>query len=40
MRGIRFTGLTLALVGLAGVMAGAFGRMERALAPLAKSYRA
>jgi squalene synthase HpnC len=31
---------TVALVGLAGVVTGAFQRMERALAPLAKSYRA
>jgi squalene synthase HpnC len=30
----------VALVGLTGVMTGAFQRMERALAPLAKSYRA
>jgi squalene synthase HpnC len=30
----------VALVGLAGVVTGAFQRMERALAPLAKSYRA
>jgi squalene synthase HpnC len=30
----------VALVGLIGVMTGAFRRMERALAPLAKSYRA
>jgi len=30
----------VALVGLAGVVTGAFGRMERALGPLAKSYRA
>jgi hydroxysqualene synthase len=31
---------SVALVGLAGVVTGAFQRMERALAPLAKSYRA
>jgi len=30
----------VALIGLAGIMTGAFQRMERALAPLAKSYRA
>jgi phytoene/squalene synthetase len=31
---------TVALVGFSGVVTGAFRRMERALAPLAKSYRA
>ena len=31
---------TVALVGLTGILTGAFGRMERALSPLAKSYRA
>jgi len=30
----------VALVGLTGIATGAFQRMERALAPLAKSYRA
>jgi squalene synthase HpnC len=30
----------VALIGLTGIATGAFGRMERALAPLAKSYRA
>jgi hypothetical protein len=30
----------VAMVGLAGVVTGAVQRMERALAPLAKSYRA
>jgi hypothetical protein len=31
---------SVALIGLAGVANGAFRRMERALAPLAKFYRA
>ena len=37
---VHLKGPAVALIGIAGVVTGAFGRMERALAPLARSYRA
>ncbi len=37
---VHLKGPAVALIGIAGVATGAFGRMERALAPLARSYRA
>ncbi len=37
---VHLKGPAVALVGLTGIATGAFQRMERALAPLAKSYRA
>jgi hypothetical protein len=37
---VHLKGPAVALIGIAGVVTGAFGRMGRALAPLAGSYRA
>jgi hydroxysqualene synthase len=37
---VHLKGPAVALIGITGVVTGAFGRMERALAPLAGSYRA